>query len=188
MPPKRNRKKPRSKSIRLSQIYWLRNTKDIKTYRDSELMGQEYRCAISHIPLDDSTSVLDHAHILSNGKCMDQDRDGRVRGVLQRDLNLLEGKYLKYFKKMKLGERFGLDFAETLVNMGEYLLQDNSNKPLHYKFMDDLRSYIKRLTKPEIVKKLKVDFNIEADLNMLHRDLVHLYTQTWVDKVEESLK
>lgn len=113
--------------------------------------------------------------------------DGRVRGVLQRDLNLLEGKYLSYFKRMKLGERFNLNFADTLVNMGLYLQQDNSDKPLHYKFAADWRSYISKLTKVEILSKLKNEFGIEPDKTTLKRDLVRLFVQEWVDRLEESL-
>jgi hypothetical protein len=178
--PKRKRKKSRSKSIRLSQVYWLRNARDIKTYRESELFEQEGMCAITGLPLE--VGVLDHSHACGAGS------EGRVRGVLLSEVNCLEGKYLKAFQRMKLDTKYGLDFPTFLINMGEYLLQDNSEKPYHYKFMDDLRKYIKRLTKPILASKLKSDFDIQVDDNTLHRDMVHLYVQTWVDKVEDGSK
>lgn len=188
-PKRRAKKKTRAKAIKLSKEYWLRSAKEIKAYRDAELIDQEGMCAISGIPLDESNSCLDHKHMCGDGlPYADILTDGRVRGVLQRDLNLLEGKYLKYFKKMKLGERFGLTFADTLLSMGEYLQQDNSNKPYHHKFMADYRDYIKRLTKPEIKSKLSAEFDVKVDNSLLQRDLVQMYMQLWVDKLEDSLK
>lgn len=187
-PRRRSKTKSRAKAIKLSKEYWLRNNKEIKAYRDAELLEQDYRCAISFLPLDDSNSCLDHQHMCGDGLPQgDILTDGRVRGVLQRDLNLLEGKYLSYFKRMKLGERFNLNFADTLVNMGLYLQQDNSDKPLHYKFAADWRSYISKLTKVEILSKLKNEFGIEPDKTTLKRDLVRLFVQEWVDRLEESL-
>jgi hypothetical protein len=176
---KRNRKK-RAKSVKLDPLFWLRNADEIRKYREIELLEQEGKCAITGLPL--SNPVLDHSHVAGAGS------SGRVRGVLLSEANCLEGKYLKSFQKLKLDTKYGLTFPTFLINMGEYLLQDNSAKPYHYKFMSDLRDQLKRMTKTELISKLSKEFNIESDISTPQRDLVHLYMQTWVDKVEESLK
>jgi hypothetical protein len=183
---KRKQKRSRAKAIRLSREIWLRNAKEIKEYRDTELMLQEGRCVISGIPLDEDTRlpVLDHCHSAGEGT------DGKVRGVLLSEINMLEGKYLKLFRRMKLDEKYGLTFPTFLINMGEYLLQDNSERPLHFKYMSDFRDYIKRFNRITLVSKLKKDFNIDAEPTEAHNELVRLYIQAWVDIVEykEQLK
>lgn len=180
--PQRKKRKTRSKSVRLSRELWLRNAKDIKSYRETELFHQDYICAISCIPLDETNCVLDHAHMNSPS---DQ---GRVRGVLQGEINLLEGRYLKLFNKAKLEEKYGLTFPELLINMGTYLQQDYSKNPFHPAFMSEYRNYIKRLTKGEIVSKLKSEFKLTVELKVTHRDLVQIYMQEWVDRLEKKFK
>ncbi|MCP4985252.1 MAG: hypothetical protein GY928_04025, partial [Colwellia sp.] len=124
-------KQPRAKPVKLSPKYWVSGAKAIREHRDSMLVEQEGRCAISHLPLSESNSVLDHCHADGAGT------DGRCRGVLESQVNMLEGRYLKLFKKAKLKEKFGLDFPSFLVNMGLYLQQDNSKQKFHYAYMDD---------------------------------------------------
>lgn len=181
--PRRRRSpaKKKAKPVKLSPSHWVRNAEDIKKYRESKLIEQDYRCAISGIPLNGSNSVVDHTH--SNGA----GADGRCRGVILSELNTLEGKFLRQFKRLRMKDKYGLDFAETLINMGEYLQKDNSKEPLHHAFMSEWRSYIERLTKDEIRLRLKRDLNITEEDTMTHRDLVHRYIQAWVDKIEESL-
>ncbi len=172
---------PRAKSVKLDKSVWVRSGKSITDYRNSLLFEQEGLCAISGLPLSNTNSVLDHGHSDSGGGV-----DGKVRGVLQSDLNMLEGRYLKLFKKAKLNERFGLTFAQLLINMGEYLLQDNSDRPYHYKYMDDLRKHISRLRKDEIELKLYKDFDIVISGNEDKRELVRMYVQSFVELVEHK--
>lgn len=176
---RKRRKSSRSKPVVLSPEVWLRNAKDIKAYRTSELYEQEGKCAISGLPLQDGGGCLDHTHAAGIGV------DGKVRGVLLSEVNTLEGKYLKQFKRLKLDEKFGLSFPQLLINMGEYLLQDNSKKPYHHKYMDDLRNYIKRLRNDQIREKLLKDFNIQVDTPTDKKELVRLYVQAFVDLVEK---
>lgn len=175
---KRKQKKARQKAIRLSKEIWLRNAKEIKAYRETELLLQEGKCAITGIPL--IVGCLDHTHAAGAGT------DGRVRGVLLPEVNCIEGKYLKIFQKFKLEEKYGLNFPQLLINMGEYLQQDNSEKPYHVNYMEDLRNYIKRLNKPIIAKKLKDDFGILSDAGETKVDLVQKYIQAWVDLLEDK--
>lgn len=176
------KKGKRAKAIKLDKSVWLRNSNDIKTYRQSELVEQEFKCAITGLPLTNDNSVLDHTH--ANGIGV----DGKVRGVLLSEVNCLEGKYLKSFQKLKLDTKYGIDFPQFLINMGHYLLQDNSNKPYHFKYMADLRDHLKYLRKDTLSKKLKNDFGITVEAAMDKRELIRLYTQSFVNLVEEKEK
>lgn len=178
MPPKK-RKKPRAKAVKLNPKVWVRQS-DVGKVRDAELFFQEGRCAITGIPLNKDNSVLDHCHADGEGF------DGKLRGVLLSEVNCLEGKFLKQFKKFKLKDKYGLSFAQTLINMGEYLLQDNSNKKYHYRYMTDLRKHIETLRKDQITTKLKDDFGVIVDVPVDKKELVRLYVQTFVDFVESK--
>ena len=181
-------KPPRASPIKLDPKVWVRSGKSITDYRESLLLDQEGVCAISGLPLNSSSvplhsnSVLDHAHADSPNV------DGKCRGVLLSEINMLEGRYLKLFKKSKLGEKYGLTFPELLINIGQYLQQDNSEYKYHHKFMDDLRKNISRLRKDKIVDMLLKDFNILAKGTTEKRELVRLYIQAFVALVEEKEK
>lgn len=175
---RRKRKtKSRAKSVSLSRDLWLRNSSDIQKYREEKLLEQGGVCAITYIPLE--TGVLDHTHKDGCGK------DGACRGVLLSEVNMLEGRYLQLFKRLKLDVKYGLSFPDFLISMGEYLKQDNQNSPLHFKYMDDFRKQVKRWRKDTLICKLKSDFGVEVDDKVLVKDLVQLYMQSWVDKIEE---
>lgn len=181
--PKRKSSSPRAKPIKLDPNVWLRNSSDIAKYRESMLIDQDNMCAISFLPLDVNNSTLDHAHSDSPSNI-----DGKVRGCLESQVNMLEGRYLKLFKKARLEVKYGLDFPTFLINMGLYLQQDNSSNPYHYNYMTDLRNHIKRLTRSEIASKIRNEFNIEAVETEAKGELVRRYTQAFVDAVEYNEK
>lgn len=176
--PRRKRKsKSREKGVTLPREYWLRNT-DIAKYREEVLTEQKGFCAITGFPLE--TGVLDHTHERGCGK------EGACRGVLLSEANMLEGRYLQLFQGLKLDVKYGLTFPEFLINMGTYLQKDNSEQPLHPKYMDDFRKKVKRWKKETLIKKLKEDFDVEVEEKTLVKDLVQLYVQTWVDKQKQE--
>ena len=182
-------KPPRASPIKLDPKVWVRSGKSITDYRESLLLDQEGVCAISGLPLTDSSkATLDHQHaggsVSSNGNGV----DGKCRGVIESQINLLEGRYLKLFKKTKLDVKYGLTFPEFLINMGKYLQQDNSNHLYHYGYMSDLRKHISRLRKDKIVDMLLKDFNIVVKETTEKRELVRLYIQAFVDLIEEKEK
>jgi len=176
--PKRKSSTPRALPVTLNPEVWLHNSKDIADWRDSMLIEQDYMCAISGLPLTKDTSVADHCH--SNG----EGEAGRMRGVLENSTNALEGMFLSKFNKLKMKERYGLDFPTFLINMGEYLQQDNSRHPYHVSYMTDLRNYIKRLTRSEIASKIRSEFKIDADEAEPKGELVQKYMQAFVCLVE----
>lgn len=171
--PKRKSSTPRSLPIKLDPEVWLRTSKEIAEWRDSMLIEQDHMCAVSSLPLNFSNSVCDHDHQL-----------GRCRGVLENSTNALEGMFLSKFNKLKMKERYGLDFPTFLINLGEYLQQDNSHHPYHNGYMNDLRNYIKRLTRTEIASKIRNEFKIDADETEPKGELVRRYVQEFVSLVE----
>ena len=176
-----NRKrKSRSKPIKLSKSVWVRNAGDIKKHREVTLKNQGGVCAVSGVKVD--TGVLDHTHEGGIGE------DGACRGVLLSEVNMLEGRYLKLFKRLKLDSKYGLNFPDFLIALGTYLKQDNSLNPLHHKHMEDFRRKTSRLRKDVLLKSLKKDFNITKEPTTKVKDLVHLYVQSWVSKLESQRK
>lgn len=174
----------RAKPIKLDPDIWLRNSKDIALYRDKELLHQDYKCGISGLPLTVSNSCLDHCHFYSCGG--DYQKEGKVRGVLERQINLLEGQFLKSFKRSGLQDKYGLIFSEVLMGMAEYLQEDNKTKPYHPEIVTTLRKHMNRLNRAQITERLLQDFNIVKESTEVKRDLVHYYCQAFVDTVEEN--
>lgn len=174
------RRRKRAKNVILDKDIWLRNSAEIKAYREQVLSEQKGKCAVTSIPL--TVGALDHTHQGGVGKA------GGCRGVLLSEVNTLEGKYLRLFKRMKLDVKYDLTFPEFLISLGEYLQQDNSSSPLHFKFMEDFRKSVKRWRKDTLLRKLKEDFAIEASDKTLVADLVQIYVQEWVNLVQKSVK
>lgn len=169
----------RAKTIKLDKELWLRAASDIKVYRKEALEKQDGKCAISGVPLE--VGVLDHTHKDGCGE------DGRCRGVLLSEINMLEGRYLKLFKRLKLDIKYGLTFPEFLISMGEYLQKDNSESPMHHKFMDDFRKQVSRYRKDTLVRKLKEEFNMGISPLTTQGDLVQIYIQNWVYRLEKEM-
>ncbi len=177
---RRRRTSRRAKSVSLSKHFWLRNSADIKLYRDKKLAEQGGVCAVSGVPLE--VGCLDHCHKAGIGS------EGKCRSVLLSEVNCLEGKYLKLFKRMKLDTKYNLTFPDFLINLGTYLKEDNEDAPLHFKYMDDFRKQVKRYRKDTLLLKLKEEYGIIPDDKLLVSELVQIYMQAWVDEIEKELK
>ena len=165
----KTRKKPH-KGIKLSSGVWVKST-EIKALRDSLLNSQGGICAVTSVNLE--TGALDHDHT-----------SGKIRGVLLDQCNLLEGRYLKLFNKARLNTKYGLTFADFLINLGSYLKEGSSEARLHYKHMEDFRKRVARNTIPELKVMLQCDFGIEVEGDK--GTLVQAYVQEWVNQIEEK--
>lgn len=172
------RRKKRSKSIILHKEIWLRNVEDIRQKRKLKLAQQGGKCAVSGADIE--SGVLDHTHKNGVGE------DGRLRGVLASEVNMLEGRFLKLFQRSKIEEKYNISFEDFLISLGNYLKQDNTMELFHFKYMDDFRKEVKRWTKPTLIARLKEDFNITVDPKTLSVDLVQMYVQHWVYDVEKN--
>lgn len=176
---KRIRRK-RSKSVILNPNVWVRNSEDIKIIRSHKLKLQKGKCAVTGGKI--VIGVLDHAH----HQGASSSEDGRLRGVLDTRVNMLEGRFLKLFKRSKIEELYGITFEDFLINLGNYLKQDNSQEKFHFKYMDDFRKQVKRWGKPKLLERLESDFGIKMSSDTLVDELVQVYIQNWVYSIEEK--
>jgi len=163
----KRRKKPH-KGVSLPED-WLRNAKGVKEYKDS----LEQLCEITG---HSGNLVLDHTHDNGIG-C-----DGKVRGLLTSEVNMLEGRFLGLFKKMKIEQKYDIDFPEFLVRMGNYLKKDNSDKPYHYAYMNEVRKKIDRLTKDKVEDKILTDFGKRIS-GLDKKSLVQEYIKLWLEEL-----
>lgn len=67
-------------------------TTEINALKLKILEEQGYKDAITHKPLQPSNAVLDHQHRLRKNQLIGEDGAGLVRGVLDRQVNMAEGK------------------------------------------------------------------------------------------------
>jgi len=114
-------------------------TKEIAPLRDQMLKEQNGLCGLQQIPVERGQEVLDHDHI-----------DGRVRTVLSRNANAIEGRILNLIGRLK-GRPDPVEFLQSLI---DYWETDYSDKPLHP--THKLDEEIKRLKLKRKLKKLKM--------------------------------
>lgn len=92
-------------------------TSDIKTIKRELLKNQGFKDAITGKNLDEEHSVLDHQHKLCKSQPIGEDGAGLVRGVLDRQVNVAEGKICNALRRYcgicTVQER--IDFLEKLV-------------------------------------------------------------------------
>ena len=179
----KRRRKKRSKVVSLDPRIWVKSS-DVSCYRKEKLLQQDGKCAIHGKPPD--KPVLDHAHAFYGDNCDINPyiEEGRIRGVLEADINSLEGRYLKLYHRAKIQEKYGISFPDLLINMGEYLKLNNSHEKFHYAYMADFRKQVQRWGKDKILMRLKLDFHIEMNKETIVSELVQVYVQNWVYKVE----
>ena len=108
---------------------------EIKSFREELLIRQGGRDPITGLQIKDA--VLDHDHV-----------SGRVRCVLQREVNSFEGKVWNAYKRFI--RPLGASYEDVLISIIEYWSKDYSANPMHPKHLTDkdklLRKY-KRLLK-----------------------------------------
>lgn len=170
---KRRRTKKRAKGVTLSSEYWFRNSKELAQLREELLIQQGNVCAITGKPTD--SPVVDHNH-----------SDGAIRGVLDAQANMLEGRYLSLFNKSKIGVKYNLTFPEFLINLGIYLQKAHTGTRLHPKHMEDFRKKVKRWRKEELMLRLEKDYGIIPEPKTLVAELVQMYVQAWVKGLESK--
>ncbi len=172
----------RSKPVKLDKSVWVSGTKATAQYRASKLIEQDGLCAVSFKPISEANSVADHSHCYSG--CGDYNVEGKCRGILLSEINLIEGAWLRVFKKSKIGEKYGLTYPELLANMGAYLMKDNSKEPYHPEYYKTLRKHINRLNREQIADKIRKEFKLEACATEPKGELVQRYVQAFIHLIE----
>lgn len=169
MPSKRNTIKI-TKGIPKDSKLWLRTSKDVAEYRESNTPEV---CPILEIKTKRWT--LDHDHF-----------DGHVRGVISQQANTLEGYILKAFMKY-CSAYTDLPLSEVLRNMADYLETDYwLTKPLHYKVVEDQTKFLTRCTKEKIVERAQIDLGLTLNENDSKSDLVNAYIERFIQQMEEG--
>ena len=87
--------------------------KDIKPLRDKMLTEQDHRCALCEDTIDPREAVLDHDH-----------KTGRIRRVLHRGCNALEGKIVNNMARNRLTMERLNTFAQNLVTYMDHNYED----------------------------------------------------------------
>jgi hypothetical protein len=132
--------------------------KDLKKIRVFYHKQQKNTCPIlkQEFPVDDM--VVDHKHRKKSTK-IGKDDCGLVRGVIQRQANVIEGKISNAYVRYGLG-KFNVSIPEFLRNLADYL----ENPPLLEKRLihPNEKSKLKKLKKTSFNKLKKMyDGNIK---------------------------
>lgn len=152
---------------------WLKNTTEIKTYRENQSKIQKGLDPILKEPL--KRACLDHCHFT-----------GEVRGVLSQCINTFEGYVLKYWMKY-VQDYTNLSLSEALRNLADYLEADYSENPLHYKFVEDQKKALKRMSKETIKRRMYSDLGVTvANEDSLKDDLIDEYLRHFIKHYENK--
>lgn len=118
---------------------------ELSAFRDEMLKKQNGLCALQNIPIEEGQAVLDHIHGSS----------GRVRAVLSRNANAIEGRILSFIGRLK-GKPDPVQFLKDLI---QYWEADYSHNPIHP--TEKIPEEIHRLKLKRKLKKLKSKTHIE---------------------------
>ena len=116
------------------------NQKDIKQYREEILDRQDGICPLTNTKIKEGEACLDHAH---EDSLYSDTKKGQIRGVLNKNANVLEGTMRSRFKRSGISNL--ITFEEFLLNLYNYLMYSKhpllhpSNKPRSKKLQK--RSY-----------------------------------------------
>lgn len=118
-------------------------TSDIKTIKKELLEKQGFKDAITGKELTEDHAVLDHQHKLRKSQPIGEDGAGLVRGVLDRQVNIAEGKITNALRRYcgicTVQER--IDFLKKLC----YYYSNNKTNFIHP---------LERLPEPKLSKRL----------------------------------
>jgi len=132
----------------VQKIQQIKNPEELKEIRESRHKKQNNVCPILKCTLPIEEMVLDHQHKKKKSDEPGIDGGGICRGVIQRQVNALEGKISNSFVRLGLS-KFGKSLPDVLRNMADYL----ENPPM---FQEEVvfihpsdKNAIKRLSKSE---------------------------------------
>lgn len=175
----RKRTRQLSKQRRLSFAFnsnrWLKNSNDVKEHRDFLIQQQNGLCAVTQEPL--VSPVVDHDHLNFN-----------TRGCLSSFVNMVEGRYFKYFMKY-VNKHTDLTYPEFLIKLGDYLNQDFSDNPWHFMSVDKIYKRLNYLTLAALRAKIEKEFNkTPEELESLDKNQLRmLYCNLIIEQKENSI-
>ena len=168
-------KRPKFKKVELNPDIWLRNTEDIRNFREQVLKLNGGVCEMTGETV--KRPALDHSHVT-----------GQVRGVISQHNNTMEGYVNKYFNKY-VKNHTTLTKSEWLRSLANYYESDWSTRLLHFKTVTNKEDQLNRLTKDaicaEIFNSYGIDLTEKCD-NMVKLDLINEYIKRFVEDLEGS--
>lgn len=111
--------------------------KDIPNLRKKLLEKQNYICPITKVPLTNENSAVDHKHKFFKNETVgiNPDEYGIIRGAIQFQVNMLEGKISNSY--VRLGLHKIAPLPDILRNLADYLekipySEEINNEPVYY--------------------------------------------------------
>lgn len=152
---------------------WVKTDKQIAALRKLLLDEQNGLDPILGEPIH-GVACLDHDHF-----------DGRVRGVVSQCVNTFEGQVLKAWMKYVSGYT-ETSLSTALRNLADYLENDTSEKHLHGKHMDTMKTTVKKWTSETIRRKSLEDFGVVIDETLDKTETVRAYMTEFIKSAEED--
>lgn len=144
--------------------------KELKEFRRSQWEKQGKKCPILNQKVDFEDTVVDHQHKRKSDPA-GKNGDGLIRGVLQTQVNAMEGKITNTFKRMGLGKFITLQ--EYLRNLADYL----DNPPVPPKYIH-----------PKEEKKEPVKFLSKTDFERVKKYWIEMYPRRSFPKLPKKTK
>lgn len=139
-------------------VEWLNNAKEIKEFREKVLKENDNKCELSGEEV--KRPCLDHDHV-----------SGQCRGVISQHFNTYEGRVLKYWKKY-CEHKSDLTLPQFLRKLADYYEKDWTDRPIHYRIVEDYKKQLKYKNKKQIESMLLTHFKYHAKTNMTRDQLI----------------
>lgn len=156
----------------LSKDKWVSGEKSIAAERERILKEQLGLCAILLEPV--INPCLDHDHY-----------DGKIRGVISSKVNTWEGQVQKLWGK-HVAAYTEVPLSEALRRLADYLEKDNLHSKLHGKTVEELKSYLKKLTSETIVRRGRELLDIDIDPEADKASQIRQYVMEFIRQLEEN--
>lgn len=144
------------------------STSQLNKAKEEFIKKQNHKCCICQEPISMGSDVhLDHCH-----------QTGKVRGVLHRDCNTLEGILHSRFVRSGLRNR-GVDYHMWLTNLVDYLQQPLGDRDYHPSHVTDQSKIFAKLVKHDQLELLGKYYSSEQLQNNTKSQLVKLYRKTF---------
>jgi len=167
------RTKQKKIAVELNPDLWLRNTEDVRKWRE-EHKPKSGLCPI--LEIKPKVWTLDHDHAT-----------GEVRGVISSLSNLAEGRLNKVYEKY-LAQHTHLSFSEVIRNLADYLeSEEYFENILHHRLVEDQRKHLNRCTKATIAIKAKNSYDLDLNEDeMSKEEMIYAYLVEFVKAYEET--
>jgi hypothetical protein len=100
---------------------------DLTWIRKELLEKQNYLCPITKTVLTEDIAVVDHHHKFFKDQIIGENKIGLIRGCLNRQVNVLEGKISNSYYRLGLHKLDNISLPDILRNLADYLENNITN-------------------------------------------------------------